>query len=412
MFTKIYSDTIEEAAIVQFNKCLEMEGCVQGALMPDAHSGYTAPIGSVLKFKNKISPQLVGYDIGCGMSAIRMNIKLDEITTEDLVYIKNKILRDIPIGRGKHRVAQELKLDTTNVTEVTKGFIAKSGVYQIGTLGGGNHFIEIGYDNDDYINIVIHSGSRGVGGLVAEHYMKLIADEKFDKSELIEKYKKEFKEKNGSWEVKNPENYLRKESEYVNKNLKSDTDKLDIEGYYSFDIDSDSGKNYLKDMNFALDYALENRKTMIDNIVNIFTRYYKEKNITTDRFINRNHNHAEIVDGFVIHRKGATHAELGMFGVIPGNMKDGSFIVVGKGNAESMCSSSHGAGRVLSRQKALANIDVEKFHKEMEGIVTNHNDDTRDEAPDAYKNIFEVMEMQKELVEVIDRVIPILNIKG
>jgi len=117
-------------------------------------------------------------------------------------------------------------------------------------------------------------------------------------------------------------------------------------------------------------------------------------------------------NGFVIHRKGATHADKGMYGVIPGNMKDGSFIVIGKGCEASMNSSSHGAGRVLSRRKAKDTLDLNTFHKSMEGIITNHTDGTLDEAPLAYKNIFEVMELQEDLVEVVERVTPLLNIKG
>jgi len=130
------------------------------------------------------------------------------------------------------------------------------------------------------------------------------------------------------------------------------------------------------------------------------------------QFINRNHNHAELVDSHVIHRKGATHAEHDMFGVIPGNMKDGSFIVRGKGNAESMNSSSHGAGRVLSRSRAKRELSLNDFHAQMEGIVTNHSDSTLDEAPNANKNIFDVMKQQEDLVETIAHVKPILNIKG
>ncbi len=134
--------------------------------------------------------------------------------------------------------------------------------------------------------------------------------------------------------------------------------------------------------------------------------------VSTDRFINRNHNHAELKDGFVIHRKGATHAEKGMMGVIPGNMKDGCFIVEGLGNEASICSSSHGAGRVLSRNQARAQLDIQEFHELMRGVVTNHTDSTLDESPRAYKDIFEVMELQRELVNTIDYVKPILNIKG
>lgn len=129
-------------------------------------------------------------------------------------------------------------------------------------------------------------------------------------------------------------------------------------------------------------------------------------------FINRNHNHAEIINEFVIHRKGATHANKDMLGVIPGNMKDGSFIVKGKGNSESLNSSSHGAGRVLSRSQAFKTLDFDEFNEEMKDVVTNHSIDTLDESPKAYKNIFEVMKLQEDLVEVIDYVRPILNIKG
>jgi tRNA-splicing ligase RtcB len=160
-------------------------------------------------------------------------------------------------------------------------------------------------------------------------------------------------------------------------------------------------------MNCALQFALDNRKEMIDVIVKALG---SPKELL---FINRNHNHAEVVEGeFVIHRKGATHAEEGMLGVVPGNMKDGSFIVEGKGNKDSMSSSSHGAGRVMSRGEARKRLDYSEFHTSMEGIETNHSETTLDEAPKAYKDIFEVMELQKDLVEVLDRVRPLLNIKG
>lgn len=137
-----------------------------------------------------------------------------------------------------------------------------------------------------------------------------------------------------------------------------------------------------------------------------------DKKVETDRFINRNHNHAELVDDYWIHRKGATQADEAMLGVIPGNMVDGSFIVRGKGSSDSMNSSSHGAGRVLSRRKAKDILDLEEFNECTKHLVANHSDKNLDEAPKAYKDIFEVMDNQKDLVEVLDRVIPILNIKG
>jgi tRNA-splicing ligase RtcB len=204
------------------------------------------------------------------------------------------------------------------------------------------------------------------------------------------------------------------QNKYVTKQKIAYMKQQNIEGLYSFDVNSDLGKQYMIDQNFCLNYAVANRKAMLQAVTaGVLENIAPDDDIHIKRTINRNHNHAEqLPDGTIIHRKGATHAELGMYGVIPGNMKDGSFIVKGKGNADSMCSSSHGAGRVLSRTKAKATLDLAEFRDETSKLVTNHTDAMLDEAPKAYKDIFEVMRLQSDLVEVIDRVIPILNIKG
>lgn len=184
------------------------------------------------------------------------------------------------------------------------------------------------------------------------------------------------------------------------------------EGHYGFDVDSQNGRGYIKDMNWCHDYALWNRKVMLFDIIDSI-RECKIDGGINDEIINRNHNHAESKDGLHwIHRKGATHAEEGMMGVIPGNMRDGSFIVRGKGNPDSLYSSSHGAGRVLGRAKAKQLVDLDDFTLTMDGIVANVSEDTKDESPFAYKNIYEVMELQKDLVEVVAHVRPILNVKG
>jgi len=212
--------------------------------------------------------------------------------------------------------------------------------------------------------IIIHSGSRGVGHGCAEHYMKL-----------------------------------------ASPNGKAS------EGFYGFDVNSKDGKNYINDMNWCLEFALQNRNLMIYDTLAII------EGICTGgigmTFINRNHNHAETKDGRNwIHRKGATHAEYGMLGVIPGNMRDGSFIVRGLGNHDSLCSSSHGAGRVMGRGKAKKVLDEEMFKTTMEGIVANVDQSTLDESPMAYKDIFDVMDAQSELVDIIAHIKPILNVKG
>ena len=184
------------------------------------------------------------------------------------------------------------------------------------------------------------------------------------------------------------------------------------EGHYGFDVNSQNGRDYIQDMNWCLEYALNNRKSMINNVFNSVRQCGIEGG-PVGELINRNHNHAETKDGVHwIHRKGATHAEEGMMGVIPGNMHDGSFIVEGKGNPDSICSSSHGAGRVLSRSKAKSAIDINDFTDIMEGIVANVSASTLDESPFAYKDIFEVMRLQSDLVEVKAYVKPILNVKG
>jgi tRNA-splicing ligase RtcB len=398
---KIYAEVLEDEALKQFNKAMSLECNVQGALMPDAHTGYTLPIGAVIKSKDMVFPAYVGYDIGCGMCAINLNITKDNI---DLNQLKKDILSNIPIGFEKHKAKQIFSMCTEGCSDFLKYRFADTALFQIGTLGGGNHFIEIGESqNDNSLWIIIHSGSRGLGYKVADYYMKLACIENADLSEMENQFTKTreiFKEKNPEGFRKALKKYQEKEFDKISKNK---------EGHYGFNINSKIGKAYLKDMDFCLEFALENRKRMINRICDAISL---QKRFKTKTFINRNHNHAELKDGFTIHRKGATHAEKGMLGIIPANMKDGSFIVKGKGNNSSMSSSSHGAGRVLSRKQAKEKLNLKEFHEEMRGITTNHNDNTIDESPKAYKNIFEVMELQKGLVEIIDRSIPILNIKG
>ncbi len=415
---KIYADVLEDTAAEQFAECMEQPSVVQGALMPDAHTGYVAPIGSVLAVKDFIFPSFCGYDIGCGVSAIRTSIHKDDVSTEQWESIKNQILRDIPIGFKRHNKAQEATRLLFNLpqTDFANKVLDDTGYYQLGTLGGGNHFLEAGYDNDGYINFVVHSGSRGVGHKIATHYMKEAAVQSVDEI----RYKDEFVAKNSEWLNsinklngtkfnKGHAKFDKAQDEFVYRRTRARVDN--IEQAYPLDVNSQTGKDYINDMNMALEFALANRKQMIDKCVYALNRVL-DITCTTDRFINRNHNHAELKDGLWIHRKGATHAENGMLGVIPGNMVDGSFIVKGLGSSASMCSSSHGAGRVLSRRQAKDKLNLDDFKDSTEHLIANHSDDNLDESPLAYKSIFEVMELQSDLVETLDRIVPILNIKG
>ena len=364
---KIYSDTIEGSALDQFYTAMKEPTTVQGALMPDAHKGYTLPIGAVIATEGVTFPSYVGYDIGCGMSALPLSCNVQTVKQKaDEIF--NRIYRDVPVGFNKHGSKQrwdghkELLAKTTDGMQ--KRFVDKLGLQQIGTLGGGNHFIEIGADENEDCWIIIHSGSRGVGHATATNYMKLA----------------------------------------------SPTGKAS-EGHFGFKVDSPDGLDYIKDLAFCLEFALQNRKLMIQKVANILMKLCKGKD-DWSRFVNRNHNHAELVGDRWIHRKGATHAENGMMGVIPGNMRDGSFIVRGKGNPDSMCSSSHGAGRVLGRKKAKELLDIDEFKSTMSKVKAKVENSTLDESPMAYKDIFEVMDLQKDLVEVVCHVKPMINIKG
>lgn len=415
---KIYTDYVEDEAMTQFAECMEQPSVVQGALMPDTHTGYVAPIGSVLATEGTIFASFVGYDIGCGMSECMLDIKADDLTQDQLTQIRDSILKRVPIGFSRHNKKQPVQRELKDMpmSDFAKDVLDEQGGDQIGTLGGGNHFLELGKTNEGNLSIVIHSGSRGVGHKVATHHMKQAAIQNTDEK----RYQDEFDEKNIDWAIaisKMPpkkaangmKTFSEAKKEFVYRRVRARVDN--IEDAYPLDVNSPEGIEYINDMNMALEFALANRKMMIDNTIKAISEVTNTKHEVL-RFINRNHNHAELVEGRWIHRKGATQAAEGMMGVIPGNMVDGSFIVRGKGNPDSMSSSSHGAGRVLSRRKAKDELDLEEFQECTKHLVANHSDSNLDEAPKAYKSIFEVMDNQKDLVDVVDRVVPILNIKG
>jgi len=399
MSTKIYAENLGYDTLEQFYEAMRLDCNVQGALMPDAHKGYTLPIGAVIKSKDTVFPSYVGYDIGCGMGAMKFDINVADL---DLDAIKAHIVANIPLGADKFKKGQ------TVIPQGLSKFAAKAfrdvGQYQLGTLGGGNHFIELGSSEDGKLWAVIHSGSRGYGYKIAEHHMREAAIANTDEQRYADEF--ENNPKNADFKKHNPRGFAKAKDEFVYRRVRARLN-TNLEGHYGLDINSVRGKAYLQDMNNALEFALDNRITML-NVIASFLEY-PEVLMT----INRNHNHAELTpDGHMIHRKGATHADEGMYGVIPGNMKDGSFIVKGKGNPESMNSSSHGAGRVLSRRQAKDTLNLDEFNETMKGVVTNHTDGTLDESPKAYKDIFEVMRLQDDLVEIIEHVRPVLNIKG
>ena len=362
---KIYSDQIEGGALEQFHSAMEQEFAVKGALLPDAHTGYSLPIGAVVATDGVVLPAWVGYDIGCGMCAVRTSILKHEIIPHR-ARIFDAMYRVIPTGFHNNKRPAEWDYQKYPMTPVLESLFKKNGLSQLGSLGSGNHFIEISHDEENHVWVVIHSGSRNLGHSTATHYMKVAS--------------------------------------------KSGKAK---EGHYGLRTDSQQGQDYIADMRFCLEFALQNRQEMINRALREIYNLAREGQAPERlAFINRTHNHAEFKDGLWIHRKGATHAEKGMDGVIPGNMRDGSFVVVGKGSEESLNSSSHGAGRSMSRKRAKNAINMDKFKTQMKGIISKVGKSTLDEAPDAYKNIFEVMEQQKDLVEITHHLLPIINVKA
>lgn len=385
---------IDGAALDQFYKTMEQSWVVKGALMPDAHKGYSLPIGGVVATEGVIWPAGIGMDKGCGVCAIKLPLKRHQLTKPIRELIFKSIYANIPTGfHHNAKPSKWPKCDSIPRTDfMNKMFADKGGLRQLCSLGRGNHFIEIGYDENDDVWIIVHSGSRNVGSTSARNYM----------------------------------------------GIASGTGKAS-EGHFALDVDSQAGKDYIMDLNFCLEFALENRKQILLRVAEIIDIILdKDQEIYADalasiltegHFINRNHNHAELKDGLWIHRKGATHAEDGMMGVIPGNMEDGAFIVRGKGNPDSLYSSSHGAGRVRGRKEAkegrtnpdtgkveLEPLNVEDFEKRVKelDIVAKVGYSTVDESKKAYKSIFDVMEVQEQagLVEIVHHIKPLINIKA
>lgn len=372
-----YSLNADEESLKQFKSCYSQDFVISAALMPDAHSGYAAPIGSVLITKNYVVPAWVGFDIGCGLIAVRIKGKdILERVKKNIEKIYTEVAKKIPMGVGEYN-------EDSNITEKTKKefekllkkfeksphdknilqFLKSTAKKHLGTLGGGNHFIELGFYKKE-IWLIIHSGSRGIGHKVATKYM-----------------------------------------------IKASGSKSDYEKTFPLNVKSQLGKEYLNILDFGLDYALLNRLEISYKIKEVLEKIFGEK-LRAELYTNKNHNHAILENGKYIHRKGATPAKKGEKGIIPGNMRDGSFLVVGLGNPKFLNSSSHGAGRILSRTSAKQKITMEEFEKSMIGIRGTISRKTLDEAPMAYKNINAVMDKQKKSVKIIKHIQPIINWKG
>lgn len=394
---KIYAKNLEQNVINQFTDCLKDSSCIDWALMPDAHLGYTLPIGWVILNKEKIFPAYVGYDIGCGMCAVRTNIYKNQIKWKEQ-EIFDKIYKEIPCWAWEKWISKE-EITNMPLTDFWKT-IWESNRNQIWTLWGWNHFIEIWYDELWTIWIIIHSWSRWFGYKIADHYMKLAKKTSIN----LKTFEKEFEEKNINVKKYNPEKYGELLQIAIDKYIKKET-KWECGGNNWFNITSENWKDYIMDMEFSLEFALLNRTVMIDKVLNIL---WAKK----EQFINKNHNCADFLENWVVrHRKWATSAWKWEYWVIPGNMKDWTAIIIWKWNKNFLECSSHWAWRVLSRKQAQKEINVKDFKKDMEWIVAKVGESTKDESRFAYKDFNEVLDLQKDSISVINRIKPIINIK-
>jgi tRNA-splicing ligase RtcB len=346
-------------------------------LMPDTHQGYGMPIGGVVALDKAICPNMVGVDIGCGMLAARTN--LTDIDTENLKTILDKIREKVPVGFKHHETAQSSDLFKSTMWDTT--LVCKeefeSAQRQLGTLGGGNHFIEIQRGDDGYIWIMIHSGSRNLGKKVADYYNKVAV-------RLCDVWKHE-------------------------KIIKDELAVLPMQ--------TKEFNDYYNEMQLCLMFAHENRQLMLQRIKESFEEILPFVNWFDE--INIHHNYASLENHFGknvwVHRKGATAAREGQLGIIPGSQGTCSYIVRGLGNKASMMSCSHGAGRKMSRKAARENLDLkaEQERLDKQGILhAIRNIEDLDEASSAYKDIDVVMEEQKDLVEICVKLTPLAVIKG
>ena len=406
---KIFTDVIDEKSLEQV-KVLCNQEFVAGQkirLMPDVHAGAGCTIGTTMTIGDKIVPNLVGVDIGCGMETLVIRAK-SEVSKHFNPEELDKIIRkNIPSGRDirkfPHRLAKEIEFE-----KVRGKFDRHRAWLSVGTLGGGNHFIEADRDDDGNLYIVVHSGSRHAGKEIAEYYQEeawkqLNGNSEAEIAAFIQKLKSEGRETEIQEELK-------KLKSQVRTNIPKDL------AYVSGQLFDD----YINDMKIMQHFAEMNRKAMIETIS--IGLHIKESDII-ERFTTI-HNYIYIPDaenpengetekGQMILRKGAVSAQKGEKLLIPINMRDGSLVCIGKGNEDWNCSAPHGAGRVMSRMKAKKELTLADFKAEMKGIWSSTvNKSTLDEAPMAYKTMDDIVENIREIAEIVKIIKPIYNFKA
>ncbi|TEU30284.1 RtcB family protein [Alkanindiges illinoisensis] len=384
---KIFTTDIDADAIEQLKKVARLQFIHSHvAVMPDVHLGIGATVGSVIPTKNAIIPAAVGVDIGCGMNAVRLGLNASQLP-DDLRRIRSDIERKVPVGFALHKQVKAKASTLSPLDKRLNTIIAKhpglkrmlknfdqTWQKQLGTLGGGNHFIELCVDEQAQVWVMLHSGSRGLGNCIGTYFIEL----------------------------------AKKEAQHRFGHVPDKDLSYFAEGSASFD-------DYVEAVHWAQDYAYENRREMMQLVLEAIRPHFPPFQLSKEA-VNCHHNYVQQEQHFgenvFVTRKGAIRAATDELGIIPGSMGTKSYIVRGKGNPESFCSCSHGAGRKMSRSKAKRLFTPDDLSLQTQGIECRKDGGVVDEIPAAYKDIDQVMANQTDLVEVVHTLKQVLCVKG
>lgn len=384
---KIFTNDIDQDSIEQLTKMAQLQFIHSHiAVMPDVHVGKGATVGSVIPTKHAIIPAAVGVDIGCGMNAIRLNLKSSQLP-DNLSSLRHAIERKVPVGFDLHKQVKAKASTLTPLDKRLQPIISKhpglvrmlrkfdmTWQKQLGTLGDGNHFIELCLDENQDVWIMLHSGSRGLGNVIGTYFIEL----------------------------------AKKEAQHRFGHVPDKDLSYFAEGSTSFD-------DYVEAVEWAQAYAYENRREMMRLILEAIRPLLPSFQLTKEA-INCHHNYVSQEqhggENLLITRKGAIRAGKDELGIIPGSMGARSYIVRGKGHPDSFCSCSHGAGRKMSRNKAKHLFNQQDLIQQTQGIECRKDAGVIDEIPSAYKDIDQVMAQQSDLIEVVHTLKQVLCIKG
>lgn len=375
--------TVDPQATQQLHNIAALPWVHGVAVMPDVHFGKGATVGSVIAMRGAVSPAAVGVDIGCGMTAQLTTLTANDLP-EDLTRLRHRIEKAIPVGKDSHKQSVDVDSLQTGFRgwwDFWKSFdnIAHQGIRrlegrtrkQLGTLGGGNHFIEVCLDDEDRVWLMLHSGSRHIGNALAQHHISRAKDL--------------------------PHN--------------QDLPDPDLAVFVS---DTPQMQEYRRDLFWAQEYARRNRAVMMGLLRNVVRKQFPQATFEPEISAHHNYVAEEVHDGqeLLVTRKGAIRAGAGDMGIIPGSMGAASFIVRGLGNGDSFESASHGAGRRMSRNAAKRQFTVADLESQTDGVECRKDQGVVDEIPGAYKDIHEVMTAQGDLVEIVAQLKQVVCVKG